>query len=106
MSEKMIKIFHENFYNKRLVRVLKKQIKKLEDENKELRNDQKFIDSDNLPPNSNPVNILRIARFLRYKKTSQQAKKGIVGRWQEWNGYGYTNCETPSYYSIINDQEL
>lgn len=24
--------------------------------------------------------------------------KGIVGRWQKWNGYGFTNCETPDFW--------
>jgi len=34
-------------------------------------------------------------RWHPYKPNSQQYKKGIRGRWQKHNGYGWENCEAP-----------
>ena len=32
-------------------------------------------------------------RWLPYHPKSQQSRKGIKGRWQVWNGYGWDNAE-------------
>ena len=34
-------------------------------------------------------------RFQPYKKTSQEFTRGLAGRWQEHNGYGWQNCADP-----------
>lgn len=43
--------------------------------------------------------IYKAMRFKHYKKGSQESKKGIIGRWQEFNGYGWNNCEEPDQWS-------
>lgn len=38
-------------------------------------------------------------RWLAYKPSSEQFKKGIKGRWQVHNDYGWTNADfTPETY--------
>jgi predicted phage-related endonuclease len=34
-------------------------------------------------------------RFLPYKPNSTEARRGLKGRWQRHNGYGFENCEPP-----------
>lgn len=48
---------------------------------------------DELPPDDSPVYVQCMFRFKRYKSNSQQAKSGAVGRWQKWNGFGWTNTD-------------
>lgn len=50
------------------------------------------------PKNCEIVQIIRTARFKTYKPQSSQYKSGIRGRWQEFNGFGWSNCETPSFW--------
>lgn len=47
------------------------------------------------PNHEKPVLVQVLMRFKRYKPNSQQYKAGLVGRWQEFNGYGWNNCEPP-----------
>lgn len=49
------------------------------------------------PPNNTLVigHYAKLVRYKRYKPNSEQVKRGIEGRWQEWNGHGWTNCEEP-----------
>lgn len=55
-----------------------------------------WIDStEKLPKNCQPVYAKRLVRYKLYKPQSQQFKRGIKGRWQEFNGYGWDNCEPP-----------
>lgn len=42
-----------------------------------------------------PVLASEFYRFKHYKPISIQRKKGILGRWQRWNGYGWDNVSTP-----------
>jgi hypothetical protein len=67
-----------------------------------LKAGSQWISSDVLPKDSSPVYVTqhRTYRFLRYKQNSQQFKKGIEGRWQKFNGYGFDNCDAPVEYSI------
>jgi hypothetical protein len=46
---------------------------------------------DRLPEQDDIVEIPRTARYELYKPNSQQFKKGIKGRWQVFNGYGWDN---------------
>ena len=50
-----------------------------------------------VPDNCVPVTVViqQTMRFKHYKTSSQQFKKGIKGRWQKFNGYGWDNCEAP-----------
>ena len=50
------------------------------------------------PENCVPVNVYTTYRFNHYKESSQQFKRGIKGRWQEFNGYGWDNVEAPSVW--------
>lgn len=47
------------------------------------------------PQDCVPVVGTEFYRFKHYKPNSQQAKRGIKGRWQRWNGYGWDNSEAP-----------
>ena len=47
--------------------------------------------SDKLPNDGEIVEIPKTARYKLYKGNSQQFKKGIKGRWQVFNGYGWDN---------------
>lgn len=55
------------------------------------------------PKNCIPVKVVveKAMRFKHYKPSSQQAKRGIVGRWQEFNGYGWDNCEAPTNWEYF-----
>lgn len=57
---------------------------------------------DELPANCQPVYVEepQCYRFHHYKPASQQYKKGIKGRWQKFDGYGWSNCEQPSRYKL------
>lgn len=48
---------------------------------------------DQMPKNCQVVEVKRLYRFKHYKKGSNQFKRGITGRWQEYNGYGWKNSE-------------
>ena len=39
------------------------------------------------------VQVITLMRWLPYKPTSQQFKRGEKGRWQRHNGYGWENAE-------------
>ena len=47
------------------------------------------------PENCKPVDVFATYRFNHYKEGSSQFKRGIKGRWQEFNGYGWSNVEAP-----------
>lgn len=47
------------------------------------------------PENCKIVHVLAPYRFKHYKENSQQFKRGIIGRWQSFNGYGWDNAEAP-----------
>lgn len=49
---------------------------------------------DKLPSDGEIVSIKSMARYRYYKESSQQAKDGIQGRWQEFNGYGWSNMDS------------
>ena len=55
--------------------------------------DDGWISVDEPPENDNPVYVKVAARYKRYKPQSQQAKQGIVGRWQLHNGFGWNNTD-------------
>ena len=48
------------------------------------------------------VTIKQTMRYKYYKARSQQFKKGIKGRWQTFNGYGWDNCEDPDDWIYQN----
>tara|TARA_R110000782_G_scaffold171288_2_gene263017 strand:+ start:12370 stop:12585 length:216 start_codon:yes stop_codon:yes gene_type:complete len=50
------------------------------------------------PENCKPVSGFETFRFNHYKKTSNQFKNGVAGRWQIFNGYGWSNCEAPDVW--------
>lgn len=54
-----------------------------------------FDANERLPDHEAPVVATELYRYKRYKPASQQAKKGIKGRWQRFNGYGWDNAEAP-----------
>lgn len=45
------------------------------------------------PQNDDPCLVTVVARYKHYKPQSQQAKAGIVGRWQLHNAYGWNNTD-------------
>jgi len=45
------------------------------------------------PKDNRPVFASVHVRYERYKPNSQQARGGIEGRWQEHNGYGWSNTD-------------
>ena len=45
------------------------------------------------PEDCQPVGVKVVARFKHYKPTSQQAKSGIIGRWQLHNSYAWNNTD-------------
>jgi lipopolysaccharide/colanic/teichoic acid biosynthesis glycosyltransferase len=47
----------------------------------------------NYPTGDEPVYVKVLARHKRYKPLSIQAKNGLTGRWQVWNGYGWQNTD-------------
>ena len=49
--------------------------------------------SDQMPTDGQVVEATGLYRFQHYKKGSQQERGGFVGRWQEHNGYGWSNCD-------------
>ena len=49
--------------------------------------------SDTIPKDDTPVHVKQLYRFKRYKPSSSQYRHGMVGRWQSWNGYAWSNCE-------------
>lgn len=64
--------------------------------------------SDKVPDNENPVSVtvVHTYRFKRYKPNSAQFKNGIIGRWQEFNGYGWSNTQTiPLEWSEMPERE-
>lgn len=60
-----------------------------------------------LPADSTPVlgHFTKLVRFHRYKPNSEQAKRGIEGRWQEWNGHGWTNCDEPDSWEPAEEKQ-
>ncbi len=46
-----------------------------------------------LPENDNPVCVKVVSRYKHYKPQSQQAKSGIIGRWQLHNSFGWNNTD-------------
>ena len=44
------------------------------------------------PKDGQAVYGLLVMRRLSYKPSSEQYRKGIKGRWQEWNGFGWENA--------------
>lgn len=48
---------------------------------------------DELPEDCRHVEITQTARYKIYKGNSQQYKKGLRGRWQVFNGYGWDNID-------------
>lgn len=62
---------------------------------------------DKLPDNCVPVVIKKLARYKYYKPNSQQFKRGIKGRWQEFNGYGWDNmAEEPLAWENAEDKYI
>jgi hypothetical protein len=61
--------------------------------------------NESTPVNCKPVlvNVPTTYRFNKYKESSNQFKKGIVGRWQVFNGYGWDNTKAPE--SWVDDSE-
>jgi len=61
-----------------------------------------WVSVDTLPENCQPVYVEepQCYRFHHYKPISQQYKKGIKGRWQKFDGYGWNNCEAPARYKL------
>jgi len=53
---------------------------------------------DRTPNNCEIVNVLTAARFKHYKEGSSQFKRGIKGRWQAFNGYGWDNIKPPEVW--------
>ena len=62
------------------------------------------------PTDCTPVVAKEFYRYKHYKPKSEQAKKGITGRWQRWNGYGWDNAPTPESWEYCEveqtDKEL
>ncbi len=50
--------------------------------------------ADKLPQDGQIVEATALYRYRHYKHNSQQAKQGLIGRWQEHNGYGWKNCDS------------
>ena len=73
----------------------------------QVRAQDKWISGLTQPDNCLPVYAVKnfTMRFKEYKPSSQQAKRGIIGRWQEHDGYGWTNCEPPEKYSTTPPKE-
>ena len=73
----------------------------------QVRAQDKWISGLTQPDNCLPVYAVKnfTMRFKEYKPSSQQAKRGIIGRWQEYDGYGWTNCEPPEKYSTTPPKE-
>lgn len=74
----------------------------LAEENERLRKRVAELEGDwtngNTPPNDSVVVAgveQSFMRFKHYKKGSNQYKKGIIGRWQKFDGYGWHNCDQP-----------
>lgn len=59
--------------------------------------------SEEIPNDCQPVITTRVMRFKHYMPSSQQFKKGIKGRWQEHNGYGWHNCEAPESWITLEE---
>ena len=58
-----------------------------------------LIDTDlRLPADCQPVEAIVTYRYKYYKESSQQFKRGIIGRWQAFNGYGWDNTEAPEFW--------
>lgn len=48
--------------------------------------------------------VIKTMRWKKYKPPSQQLKKGIEGRWQVHNGYGWENADfEPAYFLPPDD---
>ena len=61
--------------------------------------------SEKLPENCKPVLVTSVMRFNYYKESSAQYKRGIKGRWQEFNGYGWSNCDAPHGWACKEGEE-
>ena len=57
------------------------------------------------PDNCEIVHVLTTARFKHYKEGSCQFKRGIKGRWQAFNGYGWDNMEAPELWIVPPSKE-
>lgn len=44
------------------------------------------------PRDGSPVAVVSVVRWNAYKPRSEQARRGLAGRWQEFDGYGWRNC--------------
>ncbi len=62
---------------------------------------------DAAPKDGHAVFGFLLMRWLPYKAASEQYRKGIKGRWQEWNGYGWENArEQPGeWLKPLTDEE-
>jgi hypothetical protein len=47
------------------------------------------------PKDGTPMSAYRTVRYLPYKIDGKRQMK-VNGRWQEFNGYGWTNCDEPN----------
>lgn len=55
------------------------------------------------PENCKPVSVLVDYRYKHYKESSQQFKRGLKGRWQAFNGYGWDNVDAPSKWIKVDE---
>lgn len=56
-----------------------------------------IVDSkEETPEDCKPVGVIVDYRYKHYKEGSQQFNRGIKGRWQTFNGYGWDNAQAPS----------
>ena len=62
------------------------------------RNDGWGSVEDRLPENNDPVAAQEFYRYKRYKPASEQFKRGVLARWQRYNGYGWDNAEPPTHW--------
>jgi hypothetical protein len=54
---------------------------------------------DTAPRDGTVIAVVQSIRWLAYKPSSEQYRKGIKGRWQEFDGYGWENArETPEQW--------
>ena len=57
------------------------------------------------PKDGTVIAIAELYRWKKYKPSSQQARHGIDGRWQRWNGYGWENgVPDAKFWMPLEDQ--
>lgn len=58
---------------------------------------QGWQDISTAPRDGTPITVGQTMRYLPYKPDGKRQMQA-EGRWQAWNGYGWTNCEDPEQW--------